>query len=268
MGDTIASLSGRVRAEIIMWSRFRAMADRIGLVPSDRKRGERARDPTLVQDPLNSDISYRVRSDPDWTQRLSQALNGTLVNSRQERVATIAVPNGKIFIASTNSPAEPVVADVVPGEYEIILTIAHQGNEATFDYEEDTSHIAVIFRDKMNISRIEPLLSEHGKELGLLGYLFMLSGSDVLPQLAGDHAGQWALRSSALMHPTLEDGTRVKLYSAKLEIDEIGEAILFYGGHGRGDYPLYRMVDTQDNTVGLMADFFIDNRPWPEELDG
>lgn len=250
-----------------MWSAFRALAALIGLEPSEVSRVEHEKQPTLVQHPLNPEIFIRVRPDPNWTERILEAWNGNLVNSRQERIGSITVPEGKIFFADTVSPDNQVIARVQPGEYDVVLTVAVIGEENTPDFEEHTSHIAIILQDHPTVTMIEPLEGEAGEELGILGRRFMLSGRNVLTQIAGDHAGQWALRSTALMHPTLEDGTKSYLFGAKLSAEGIGEAILFYGGRGRGDYPLYRLADAQNNTVGLMADFYIDNRPWPDDMD-
>ena len=38
-----------------------------------------------------------------------------------------------------------------------------------------------------------------------------------------------------------------------------GAGIILYAGYGRGDYPLFRLADVSGNTIGVMADFFVDN---------
>ena len=37
-------------------------------------------------------------------------------------------------------------------------------------------------------------------------------------------------------------------------------------GFGREDYSLFRLADAEGNTVGVLVDFFVDNRPWDDDL--
>lgn len=74
-----------------MWSTFRAIAARIGLRPEQVEAVELGGEATLVQDPLNAEAFYKVRPDPDWTERMGEAWEGTLVNSRRESAGTIPI---------------------------------------------------------------------------------------------------------------------------------------------------------------------------------
>src|SRR5688572_27120608 len=140
-----------------MWSTFRAIAARIGLSAEQVEAVERGNEATLVQDPLNSHISYHVRPDPDWTERMSQAWQGTLINSRRELAGTVPVSDGRLVIADPNSPGQAVTAQVGHGEYEVVLTIAHLGSKETHDFEEHVSHAYALLRDNNGVVAIEPL---------------------------------------------------------------------------------------------------------------
>ncbi len=82
-----------------MWTMFRALAARIGWTPEQIEAVERGGKATLLPVPINPEIMVRVRPDPDWGQRIVEAVQGTLVNSRQERAGTIPVPHGELVIA-------------------------------------------------------------------------------------------------------------------------------------------------------------------------
>lgn len=246
-----------------MWSTFRSLAARIGLPLEKVAEVERKGGASLVQDPFNPEIQYRVRPDPDWTQRIGEAWNGTLTNSWRETAGIIPVGNGLLSIAEANTPPNAVTAQVMPGQYEVTLIIAHMGAEETYDYEEHVSHAFALMQDNGGVALIEPLTDQHGVELGLDAYGMAFAAAGVLEEIAGDHAGRWTLRISGLMHPRSADGNVHSRKSIRVENDEgSGAAIIFYGGHGRDDYPLFRMADVNGNTIGVMVDFFVDNRPW------
>jgi hypothetical protein len=245
-----------------MWSAFKALAARIGLSSEQIADVERNGGVSLVRDPLNPKVQYKVRPDADWTQRMGEAWSGTLTNSRRETAGIIPVDNGLLSIMEAHSPKNAITAQVVPGKYEITLTIAHMGAEETYDYEEHVSHAFALLQDNRDVASIEPLTDENGIELRVDAYEVAFAGAGVLQEIAGDHAGQWMLRMSGLMHPKSAEGNVSSRKSIRVvNDDESGAAIILDAGYGREDYPLFRLADVQGNTIGVMADFFVDNRP-------
>jgi hypothetical protein len=246
-----------------MWSALKALATRIGLSSEQVADVERDGDISLVQDSSNPRVQYKVRPDPDWTRRMGEAWSGTLTNSRRETAGIIPVGNGLLSIVEAHSPENAITAQVVPGKYEITLTIAHMGAEETYDYEEHVSHAFALLQDNRDVASIEPLTDEHGVELRVDAHGVAFAGAGILQEIAGDHAGRWTLRISGLMHPKSADGNVSSRNSIRVENDdESGAAIILYAGYGRGEYPLFRLADVNGKTVGVMADFFVDNRPW------
>src|SRR3546814_12551911 len=79
--------------------------------------------------------------------------------------------------------------------------------------------------------------------------------------LAGDHLGRWTLRKLDLFHPKISETTKASLKSARVGDDDLEAAIMLDAGEGRGDYPLFSMADAAGNIVGVLMDFFLDNRP-------
>lgn len=245
-----------------MWSAFRALAVRVGLSSEQIADVERGGVASLVQDPLDPLAQYKVRPDPDWTRRMREAWHGTLINSRRETAGVIPVGTGKLSIAEADTPENAVTVQAVSGQYEVTLTVAHIGAEETYDYEEHISHAFALLRDNGGVTLIEPLTDEHGNELSVNAFRFAFAGAGVLKEIAGDHAGRWTLRLGDLMHPRADDGSVSSRRSIRVESDDgSGAAIIFYGGHSRGSYPLFRMADVNGDTIGVMIDFFVDNRP-------
>jgi hypothetical protein len=241
-----------------MWTAFRALAARIGLSSKQVMDVERAGGGSLVQHPLNPDMYIKVLPDPDWSQRLGEAWNGTLINSRRQTVGTIPIPNGLLSIAEAYTPDNETVAEVVPGQYEVTLVVAWQGAEETDDYEEQVSHAFALLQGKRNVASIVLLTNENGVELGVDAHAVAFSSTGALKKIAGDHLGRWTLKLSASIPSRWADGNK----SIRLETDvDSGAAIIFNGGHGRDDYPLWKLADVDGNTIGVMADFFVDNRP-------
>jgi hypothetical protein len=245
-----------------MWSAFKAIASRIGLSAEKVEEVERDGDVALVQHPLNSEISFIVRPDPDWTARLGEAWNGVLVNSRRETAGTIRIEDGLLSIADAVTPDSALTAIVVPGHYEVTFTVAHSGADETSDYEEHVSHAFVLLEGARKVALIEPLTDEDGIELVVDAYAVAFARAGVLQEIAGNHAGRWMLRIGELMRPKSVEGDS-RRNSVKVENDDkSGAAIIMYGGYRRGDYPLFRMADADGNNIGIMIDFFVDNRPF------
>ncbi len=246
-----------------MWTAFKALAASIGLSPERVAQVERDGGVSLVQHPLNPELYIKVRPDPDWNQRLGEAWNGTLINSRTEQAGTIPVSNGLLAIAEADTVHNEAIARVVPGQYEVSFVVAHHGAEETYDYEEHISHAFAVLQNSEDVVSIEPLTNDYGIELGVddaYGVAFAAAG--VLKEIVGDHAGRWMLRMGDLMHPRSPDGNVVSNKSFRVESnDGPGAAIILHGGCGRGNYPLWRLADVNGNTVGVIADFFVDNRP-------
>lgn len=246
-----------------MWSAFRAFAERIGLSAEKVAEVEREEGVSRIQDPLRSEVSYMVRPDPDWTARIGEAWKKTLVNSRRETAGAIQVPEGLLSVTEADIPESGITVTVAPGRYDVMFTVAHLGSAETYDYEEHISHAFVLLDSDREVSLIEPLTDEDGIELSIDAYSVAFSPAGVLPEIAGDHPGRWTLRISDLMHPKLPERAPTSLKSIKIESDDkTGAAIILYGGHGRGNYPVFRMADANGNNIGVMIDFFVDNRPW------
>lgn len=246
-----------------MWSTFRAIAARIGLAPEQVAAVERGGQATLVQDPRNSEIQYIVRPDPDWTQRMGEAWRGTLVNTRRESAGAIPIADGQLVIADPNSPIKAVNTHVIAGEYEVVLTVAHLGSEDTYDFEEHISHAVALLRDNKGVTTIEPLTDEKGVELGLDGSLAVFAGAGVIEQIAADYADLHFWTVSRLLRSASSDvDKRDGQFARAVTKNGSGVLIAFNAGSGRQDYPLFRLADTDGNTVGVLVDFFVDNRPY------
>lgn len=233
-----------------------------GLAKETIAEVERAGDFALVQYPLNPEVLIRVGPDPDWEQRLGEAWNETLINSRREVAGTILINDGQLAISEADTPDNAVTVQVVPGEYEVTFVIAHVGAKGTGDYEEHVSHAFALLKGSQQVTSIEPLTDEHEIELGIDAYTIAFAAAGVLQQIAGDHLGRWTLRIGNLFHPKSADGHPSSLNAVRVLTDDASSAaIMLYGGYGRDDYPLYKIVDVDGKTVGVMADFFVDNRP-------
>jgi hypothetical protein len=246
-----------------MWSTFRAIAARIGLSAEQVAAVEREGKTTIVQDPRNSEIGYIVRPDPDWTERMGEAWKGTLVNSRRKSAGTIPVDDGRLVIADLSSPEQTVTAQVTPGTYEIILTIAHLGAEETHDYEEHVSHAFALLSGNKAVSVIEPMADESGTEVGVEVTSTMAFASDgVLQQIAdvGPVGRIWTMRDLRGLKSAVADESGCTSVRAENN-DGSGALIAFHAGHGREDYPLFSLFDADGNTVGVLVDCFVDNRP-------
>ncbi|HEU0134527.1 MAG TPA: hypothetical protein VFR28_06860 [Allosphingosinicella sp.] len=245
-----------------MWSHFRAIAARVGLSREVVEEVERGGVPTLVRDPLNPDIQYRVRPDPDWTERLGQAWEGILVNSRRESAGTLPVPDGLMLVAALSSPDEGVTVRVAPGEYEVVLTIAHVGSEETYDYSEYVSHVFALLRGNEGAAAIEPLTDEQGSELGLEAHTLAFAGAGVLQHISATYPGGriWTLYD--IVRAAAPDADISNRHFARAVTDDgSGALIAVSAGEGGDDYPFYRIADEQDRTIGIMVDFWVDNRP-------
>ena len=248
-----------------MWSTFRAIAARVGLKAEQVEAVERGGEATLVQDPLNSGISYRVRPDPDWTERMGEAWQGTLINSRREAAGTIPIADGQLVIADPNSPEAAATAHVIAGEYDVVLTVAHLGSEETYDYEEHISHAFALLRDNKGVAEIEPLTDENGTELGVEGAIVAFAGEGVIPRIAADHPNLPIWTVHRLLRAVTPDANMPDPKSARVPAkDGSGVLIAFNAGSGRQDYPLFRLADAEGNTVGVLVDFFVDNRPYSD----
>lgn len=245
-----------------MWHQFKALAARIGLTAEDVAAVERKGEPALVEDPRNPEVQYKVGPDPDWTRRIGEAWNQTLANSRRETAGTLLVDGGELEISNAEAFAQGVTASVVAGQYEVTFTVAHLGAEETHDYEEYVSHAFVVLQGNRGVTAIEPLTDAHGVELGVVASQIAFAKPGVLQQIAGDHAGRWTLRKSDLFFPETSEAVAVDRKSVRVADDGSGTAILLRAGHGREDYPLFRLADADGNTVGVLLDFFVDNRSW------
>ena len=250
------------------WDMFRAVAARLGLSREQAEAVERGGEPTYVQHPLRPDVQIRVRPNPDWTQRMSDAWNGVLVNSRRECAGAIPIQDGCLFVGdsgSVDSPASPergVALDVAPGDYEVVLTVAHEGAEQNGDYAEHVSHAFAVQRDNDGVAAIEPMTADDGTELWLDTGSLLFGGSGVLERLAAEHpeTGIWQIVNLPVpsVPATMGPGRTWKRIATS---DGTGTLITVRAGYARGSYPLFRMTDRDGRTVGVLVDFFVDNRP-------
>lgn len=245
-----------------MWTHFRAIAARIGLSREQVEAVERGGVPTLVQDPLNSQIHYHVRPDADWTQRMGKAWEGTLVNSRRESAGTLPIPDGRMVIAEVSSPEQGVTVRVAPGEYEVMLTIAHEGSEETYDYAEYVSHAFALLRGCEDAALIEPMTAEDGTELGVEATSTAFAGEGVLEQIAASHPGGriWTMYD-LVRSETPEADVSDRKSARAVTVDGTGALIVINAGQDMEDFPLFRIADADGNTIGVLMDFFVDNRP-------
>lgn len=245
-----------------MWSSFKALAARIGLSPEKITAVEQEGGTSLVQHPLDEDVKFVVRPNPDWTQRLREAWQGNLVNSRRETAGNFQIIDGLLEISDVASPDKSITTPVVPGEYEVILTIAHRGSEQTYDYEEHISHAFALLRGNRHVAAIEPLSDEEGVELSVNAYAMGFGTNEVVREACGDHAGRWSLKLSKMFYPESPSAdNRMDWITIKSDTGP-GAVTAFHAGHGKDDYPVFRLSDPNGQTIGVLADFFVDNRPW------
>ena len=182
------------------WDRFRAVAARLGLSRETVEAVERGGEPTVVTDPGNPNIQYRVRPDPDWTGRMTDAWHGELVNSRQESAGTVPVPDGRLLIGDADAVRDPasvdgIIADVVAGDYEVVLTTAHKGAEGRGTYEEDVSHAWAVLRGHDGVALIEPMITSDGAERRIGTGKIIFAGTGATHRLADEHPeiGIWQI---------------------------------------------------------------------------
>ena len=248
------------------WDMFRAVAARLGLSRETVEAVERRGEPTFVTDPRNPNIQYRVRPDPDWTQRMTDAWFGELVNSRQESAGTVPVTYGLLLLDSADKVATPDSPDreivgVVAGDYEIVLTIAHQGAEERGSYEEHVSHVWALLGSQDDVALIEPMKTPDGAERWIGSGKVMFAGMGVPERLAADHPGEGLWHIVNLLNPSVPatQGQRWRRITTK---DGAGALTTVSGGHGGWPYPLFRMTDSAGRTIGILIDFYVDNRPY------
>lgn len=253
-----------------MWTIFRALAARIGWTPEQIEAVERGGKATLVPSPLSSEILIRARPDPDWTQRMHEAFEGTLDNTRREPAGTIPVADGQLVIADPNAPENAVTAHVTAGEYEVVLTVAHVGAEETHDYEEYVSHAFALLRDNTGVAAIEPLTDENGVELWVEGAIVAFAGAGVMTQIAAEQPGLSTLRTRWTVPDLLRivdpEANLLDAQSVRFPTKD-GTGVLiasnagYRPGFGPEDYPLFRLADAERATIGVLVDFWVDNRP-------
>ena len=264
-----------------MWTQFRRLAAAFGLPLEQVEAIERGGKATLVPHPLNSLIQIRARPDPDWTQRMHEAFEGTLANTRRERVGTIPIADGQLVIADGNEPEAAVTVHVPAGEYEVVLTVAYEGDEQTDeyertdDYEEHVSHAFALLRDNKGVTTIEPLTDENGVELWVGGLIVAFAGAGVMPRIAAEQPGvsNWRTRWTIpdLLRIVDPEANLVDAQSVRFPTRD-GTGVLiacnagYRPGFGREDYSLFRLADAEGATVGVLVDFWVDNRPGDDDL--
>lgn len=248
---------------MVSWQQFRAIAARIGLSREKIDEVERGGKPAVVKMPRNPIIGIKVRPDPDWTERLGDAWYGELVNSRRETAGVVPITDGRLHIGDPDAPERSSIADVVPGEYEVVMTIAHRGGEASGDYEEKVSHVWAVRRGVEAFGSIEPLTDADGGELGVEASLVAFYGSGVSERLAAEHVPGRPWMLSHFLIDVMHKGDQARHHCARVATDDSsGALIVVSAALGWNDYPLYRIDDVNGNMVGVLVDFYFDNRPW------
>lgn len=256
-----------------MWSLFRALAAGIAWTQEQIETVERGGKATLIPHPLNSEIRIRVRPDPDWMQRRREAFEGTLADTRREQAGTIPIPHGQLVIADPDAPNGAVTVHVPAGEYEVVVTVAHEGAEETDDYTETVSHAFALLRDNKGVTTIEPLTDENGLELDLEeGRIVVFAGAGVMPRIAAEQPGLSFWTVPDLLRIVSPEANLLDAQSARVPSkDATGVLNSFNAGYGPGygpqDYPLFRLADAEGDTVGVLVDFWVDNRPWDDLSD-
>lgn len=245
-----------------MWSSFKALAARIGLPAEKVAAVEKEGGASLVPHPLDDRVEFLVRADPDWTLRLGEAWQGTLVNSRRETAGNFQIIDRLLEINDVDSPGKSITVPVVPGEYEVILTIAHLGSEETYDYEEYISHAFAILKGNRPVAAIKPLSDEEGVELRVNAYTVGFGTDRVVREAGSDHADRWSLKLIKMFYQEYPSADSRRDWITINSDNVPGAVIAFHAGHGKGDYPVFRLSDANGQTIGVLADFFVDNRPW------
>ncbi len=255
-----------------MWTMFRALARRIGWTPEQIEAVERGGKATVLPVPINSEIRIKVRPDPDWGQRIVEAVFGTLINSRQVRAGTISVPHGELVIADPDSAlgltlprgtnTNSTTTHVVPGEYEVVLTVAHGGSEETDDDWERISHGFAVLRGHTGVASIELLTDENAVELGVEATAVSFSSAGVLAQIAAEHPDLRSWSVHRLLKVFTGEDPAPDVLSARVSTqDGTGALITFHVGDWQ-DWPLYRLADAEGATIGVLVELYVDNRPW------
>jgi hypothetical protein len=244
-----------------MWTWFRAVAASIGLSPETVEEVERGGGQTSVQHPRNPNVQIVVRPDPDWTVRLGDAWEGTLVNSRRATAGTLPVADGRLLVGSPSVPDRVVAAEVVPGDYEVVVTVAHLGRRQTVDYEERVSHAFALLRGSEGaVALVEPLAAADGTEVFIDSVLTAFAGVGVAARIAEEQmsGGVQALDSHLIAEMHRPGGGR---HWARVA-PGVGRGALVAVSAPPGKYPLFRIADADGRTIGVMIDFYYDNRPY------
>lgn len=246
-----------------MWSSFRAIAARIGLTREQVETVESGGAPTQVQDPRDPQVEYYVRPDPDWTQRLNEAWCGTLKKSRREWAGVVPVPDGRMRVAPLMEHEQGITIAIPPGEYEFFVTIAHEGAKRSADYAEHVSHVWGVLRGRGDAELIEPMTDERGAELQIDSKGIAFAGTDALERIAAACPyGRIIIVSDLLRLPTANGDATRRLW-ARAETDEgSGALVAVSGGYARQAYTVSRIADPQGATIGILIDFYVDNRPY------
>lgn len=228
--------------------------------------------PRSFRTPLNPNILFKMRPDPDWAQRMGEALDGVLANTRQEWAGTIPIPDGELVIADPNgflgilprraTDSYAVTAHVPAGEYEVVVIVAHEGAEETHDYEEHVSHAFALLRDNKGVTTIEPLTDENGVELGVLASTVVFAGAGVMPQIAAEHPGLHVWTTSGLRRVASAEADLPWGHWARVPTRDGTGALIAVSADDRLDYPLFRLADAEGATIGVLVEFYVDNRPW------
>lgn len=151
---------------------------------------------------------------------------------------------------------------VPAGEYDVVVTVAQEGCEDEGTYAEHVSHAWALLGSVGDVDLIEPMLADDGTELFVEVGGIVLTANGVVERLVAEHAqgAIWMLdhRLPIAWHNSGNDWKHWGRFPASGSGDAL---VRLSAGHGHDEYPAYRMVDRQGTTIGIMFDFYVDNRP-------
>lgn len=226
-----------------------------------RLRSEAPQEAKWVADPLNPEISYRVAPEPDWPQRVLEALHGTLASSWSQPLGAIPAPGGRLLVCEPGAPGRGETAAVEPGVYDVRLTVAQYMNGGEVE-DERVSHAFALLAGGGPIAHVEPLERHEGEEvtLGVDGGLAAFATPGAVERLADERTdGDVESWETQLIEEMRTVYRHTRDWARMVTADGGAAVAAFSSGEGDGLYPIYVLRDQSGRSVGLAIDFFVDN---------